>query len=81
MDNTQYIYLNDRTSDAPNGNTKISIGLTPIKERKKEHIFDKDKEMSIATEYTLFITSSVLSMKEMYSIIGQDTIYETYPGM
>ena len=35
--------------------------------------------MSISIEYAQFIKSSGLSMKEMYSIIGQYTIYENLP--
>ena len=58
MDNTKDIYLNEGTSDAPTENTKISIGLTPIKERKKEHTFDEYKEMDIAIEYLQIIKFS-----------------------
>ena len=64
MDNTKDIYLNEGTSNAPSGNTNISIGLTPIKERKKEHIFDENQEITISIEHTQFITSSGLSMKK-----------------
>ena len=52
MNNTEYIYLNEGTSDAPIGNSNILIGLTPIKERKKEHIYNENKEMIISIEYT-----------------------------
>ena len=40
MDSTKDIYHNEGTSDTPTGNINISIGLTPINDRMKGHIFD-----------------------------------------